>query len=106
MKNAFTYADLTFVGQFVEQTKARQQSVLCFIMMIVMDLVTSEDAAKCELLLNKPILGLKKQFVMDIVYFTKKCFNPDIRHLSIMAFNIVMLSVAIKHIMLSVIMEP
>jgi hypothetical protein len=43
---------------------------------------------------------------MDIVYFTKKCFNPNIRHLSIMAFNIVMLSVAIKHIMLSVIMAP
>ncbi len=60
MKNAFTYADLTFGGQFVEQTKAGQQSVLCFITTIVMDLVTSEDATKCELLQNKPISGLGK----------------------------------------------
>jgi len=60
MKNAFTHADLTFRGKFVEQTKEGQQSVLCFRMTIVMDLVTSEDAIKCELLLNKPISGLGK----------------------------------------------
>ncbi len=60
MKNAFTYADLTFRGKFVKQTIAGQQSVLSFIMMIVMNLVTSKDAIKCELLLNKLISGLKK----------------------------------------------
>ncbi len=60
MKNAFTYADLTFRGKFVKQTKSGQQNVLCFIMAIVMDLVTSEDATKCELLLNKLISCLEK----------------------------------------------